>query len=109
MIYAIIDTYIYVRKPGIFGLKLIFKHAELYTFSETANISKENGVYSFLKLILQAKIFFFKDSYLRIHTFEKMAFKVLVPFFVIFFHISTHKTTSVYQLTCEIKWNIIIQ
>ena len=52
----------YVRKPGIFSLKSIFKH-KLYTFSETANISKENGVYSFLKLFLEAAMLSVKDSY----------------------------------------------
>ena len=72
---------VYVREIEILSLKSVFKHAKLYTFSEPANITGENGVYSFLKLLLEAEILSFKVSYLRIPTFEKMAFKDLVPFF----------------------------
>ena len=74
-----------MREPGIFSLKSIFKYMKLYAFSETANISKENGAYSFLKLLLEAEILSFKDSYLRLPTFEKMVFKVLVAFLTFFF------------------------
>ena len=66
-----------VRELRIFSLKSILEHTKLYIFSEIANISEENGVYSVLKLLLEAEIFSFKVSYLRIPTFEKMAFNLI--------------------------------
>ena len=75
----------YMRELGIFSQKSFFKHINLYKFSETANISEENGVYSFLKLLLEAEIMSFKDSYLQTPTFEKMALISFVSFFCHYF------------------------
>ena len=69
------------------SLRSIFNHMKMYTISEAAKVSKQNSVYSFLKLLLEAEILSFKDSYLRIPTSEKMAFKVLVPFLALLLHL----------------------
>ena len=92
----------------MFSFKSIIKNTKLNTFPETTNISKKDGVYSLLKLLLEAEILSFKDSHLQIPTFEKMVFKVLVPL-LLFFNISNHEMTAAYQLPNVIKWIIIVQ
>ena len=73
-------------------------------------MSKEKGVYSFLKLLLEADILCFKDSYLLIPTFEKMAFKVLVPFFFCpFFFTFPIQNDFCIPITYKMKWNMIVQ